>query len=400
MLRHIFKLVWKRKSRNMMLSLEILLAFIVVFAIAAFGVRNWQLYHTPVGFDWSDSWRVRISNGHMEGNIDKQGYEQLRNAVKELPGVDAVAFVTFAPFSGSAMRSEFAPKEGGPRVSSNMLFVSDDFFALSGVKPSVGRGFSPADDGAEVRPVVVTRGLAEELFPRADPIGKVYVTAEGSFRDAPQQFRIVGVVEHYRPQGEFQATDTHYMVARALDGATIHNLDMVVKLKPGTPRAFEEKLMARFKQVQNSWDFEVTPLEELRLSAMRASLAPLAVLAVIAGFLLVMVGFGLFGVLWQNTTRRIPEIGLRRAVGASAGSIYRQIIGEQLMLSSIAMLVGLALLVQLPLTRAMGSYLDWKIFFGAALVSMAVIYLISLLCALYPGWRASRLTPTEALHYE
>jgi putative ABC transport system permease protein len=121
---------------------------------------------------------------------------------------------------------------------------------------------------------------------------------------------------------------------------------------------------------------------------------------VIAGFLLVMVGFGLFGVLWQNTTRRIPEIGLRRAVGASAGSIYRQIIGEQMMLSTFAMVVGLVLLVQLPLTGALGSYLDWRVFAGAAVLSMAVIYLISLLCALYPGWRASRLSPTEALHYE
>jgi hypothetical protein len=47
-----------------------------------------------------------------------------------------------------------------------------------------------------------------------------------------------------------------------------------------------------------------------------------------------MVAFGLFGVLWQNTTQRIPEIGLRRAVGASAADIYRQIVAEQLLLSS------------------------------------------------------------------
>jgi putative ABC transport system permease protein len=55
---------------------------------------------------------------------------------------------------------------------------------------------------------------------------------------------------------------------------------------------------------------------------------------VIAAFLLVMVAFGLFGVLWQNTTQRIPEIGLRRALGADAGSIYRQIIAEQMLLST------------------------------------------------------------------
>ena len=73
---------------------------------------------------------------------------------------------------------------------------------------------------------------------------------------------------------------------------------------------------------------------------------------------------------------------------------------EQVLLSSVAILLGLALLVQLPLTRVLGEHLDWAVFAQAACLSMAVIYLLSLLCALYPGWRASRLSPTEALHHE
>jgi putative ABC transport system permease protein len=64
------------------------------------------------------------------------------------------------------------------------------------------------------------------------------------------------------------------------------------------------------------------------------------------------------------------------------------------------MLVGLVLLAQLPLTGALGASLNWNVFFTATALSMFVIYLISLLCALYPGWRASRLDPAEALHYE
>jgi putative ABC transport system permease protein len=138
----------------------------------------------------------------------------------------------------------------------------------------------------------------------------------------------------------------------------------------------------------------------MRASMLKEQLVPFIVVSVIAAFMVAMVAFGLFGVLWQNTTRRIPEIGLRRAVGASAGDIYRQIVSEQLLLSSIAMIVGLVLLVQLPLTGALGEGLNWTVFLGAAALSMAAIYLLSLLCSLYPGWRASRLSPTEALHYE
>jgi len=62
--------------------------------------------------------------------------------------------------------------------------------------------------------------------------------------------------------------------------------------------------------------------------------------------------------------------------------------------------LGLVLLVQLPITGALGDSLNWLVFLGAAGLSMGVIYLLSLLCSLYPGWRASRLSPTEALHYE
>ena len=128
--------------------------------------------------------------------------------------------------------------------------------------------------------------------------------------------------------------------------------------------------------------------------------APLMVMSVIAAFLLVMVAFGLFGVLWQNTTQRIPEIGLRRALGADAGDIYRQIIAEQMLLSTAAMAVALLLLVQLPLTGTFDDTLNWPVFLTAAALSAGVIYLLSLLCSLYPGWRAARLSPTQALHYE
>ena len=62
--------------------------------------------------------------------------------------------------------------------------------------------------------------------------------------------------------------------------------------------------------------------------------------------------------------------------------------------------LGLALLAQLPLTGALGETLNWSVFGIATALSMGVIYLLSLLCSLYPGWRAARLSPTQALHYE
>ena len=60
MIGHLLKPMWRRKGRNMMLSLEIALAFAVVFAISAAGLRYWQLYHQPVGFEWQNVWSVEL----------------------------------------------------------------------------------------------------------------------------------------------------------------------------------------------------------------------------------------------------------------------------------------------------------------------------------------------------
>jgi putative ABC transport system permease protein len=270
---------------------------------------------------------------------------------------------------------------------------------VAGIRLAEGRWFSSVDDGEASVPVVINRSMAERLFPGQSAIGKQFSDSEPGDKD-PRTMKVTGVVDAFRSQGELM-TPRHFIFMRFLPQSDKRGVNTILlKVRPGTTRVFEQALNSQLKLIRNDLSYEITPLSELRSSLIRAQFTPLIVLCVIGAFMLAMVGFGLFGVLWQNTTLRIPEIGLRRAVGATSAMIYRQIIGEQMLLSSIAMLVALALLAQLPLTGALGASLNWQVFAAASLMSMAVIYLISLLCSVYPGWRASRLTPTEALHEE
>lgn len=376
-----------------MLSLEILLAFAVVFAIAAAAIVALRLYQIPVGFEHPDVWAVEISTGQEDVKLDADLYGRFKQGVEELPEVERVAFSTSTPFTMSGWTSQVQSAATGARVDTDLMIVSDDFFEVVRMKAAEGRWFSGIDNGAADQPVVINQALARALFKDEPAAGKQFLRG-----DTP--LRVVGVVDQYRGKGEL-SLPAHYVIMRSNPGADQFGPQtMLVRLKPGTSRAFETKLQRKLMQVRNDWGFKISPLSDLRSSMLKAILTPLAVLAVVGAFMLVMVAFGLFGVLWQNTTRRIPEIGLRRAIGASASSIYRQIVAEQILLSTIAMLAGLILLVQLPLTGALGAVLSWGVFLAATAVSMLVIYLISLLCALYPGWRASRLSPTEALHYE
>lgn len=398
MLRHLLKLIWKRKSRNTLLSLEILLAFVVLFAIAAFGLRYDQLYQLPTGYAWQNQWSVSMRAAKDLPN-DAAIFDNLRRSLADLPEVESVAFSAFGTYEMSRITDEYSLPDGSNKVTIDGMDVSDDYFQTMDMRLSAGRWFSRADDGADATPVIINQRLADKLFPGSSAVGQVFVRkADG--KAAPRRYRVTGVVAQFRAQGELQAP-VYVMLPRWVAGLgkdAANNI--MLKLRPGTPRTFESKLNTRLKQVRSDWNYVVTPLPEGRRAMLGTQLIPLKILAVIGAFLLVMVAFGLFGVLWQNTTQRIPEIGLRRALGASATDIYRQIIAEQMLLSTGAVLVALLLLVQLPLTGVFGDNLNWTVFSAAALLSAAVIYLLSLLCSLYPGWRAARLSPTQALHYE
>ncbi len=399
MLRHLLKLMWKRKTRNLMLSLELLLAFVLVFALSAMAVRCWQLYHEPVGFDHRTIWTVDISPGDGQDMPRDAGiHTRLQQAVRALPEVEQAAFSTYPPYGMSSVTTDFRFTPGGPAQPVQMLEVTDEFFAVNGMTPLAGRWFTRADEGDGPMPVVVNQRLAERRFPGGNAVGRVFYSYDAS--NEGQRFRVTGVVESYRTKGELAPEAEIVLVRHAPANRMPAMHTMLLRLKPGTPRNVETALQRQLKLVRNDWSFTISPLADARASLLKTQLAPLVVLAVIAAFLLVMVAFGLFGVLWQNTTRRIPEIGLRRALGAPSGAIYRQIVLEQLLLSTGAMLAGLALLVQLPLTGVLGEHLNWRVFISALGLSMGLIYLLSLLCSLYPGWHASRMTPTAALRYE
>lgn len=399
MLRHLSKLVWKRKGRNLMVSLEIMIAFLIVFAVAAMGLRYAQVYREPVGFVHEDVWSIDLQAPQRESTRYTPAlFDQLSRAISTLPQVRHVGFASSAPYIRRVTTSDYKRPGSDRFITSEAMDVSDGIFEVLSIPLVAGRPFDARDNGAAAQPAIIDRRIARELFGDTDPIGKTFGGDTGKHAEPPLQ--VVGMVDSFRRGGEL-ATPASMILTRDSMLATGSNMVMmVIKVAPGTPRQFEEQLLARLKAVRADWSYTITPLSAARASAMRSALMPLVIMSIVAVFMLLMVGVGLFGVLWQNITQRIPEIGLRRAVGASSGDIYRQVLAEQMLQSSAAILVALALLVQLPLTGALGETMNWPVFLAASVLSAAVIYLLSLACALYPSWRASRLTPTNALQYE
>lgn len=398
MIRHLLKPLWKRKGRNLLLSLEIALAFAVLFAIAAGVLRHAQLYREPIGFQWQDVWAVQLllpDEGPTGTGIDPGVYERFERALERMPEVEKVGFAAYTPYENSEWNTSYFA--GDRKLETNIMQVSDGFLEAMGMQVVQGRGFSAADDGASPPPVLINRRLAEAAFPGQSAIGQRLASSDkGPDRG---EVRVVGVVEAFRNQGEYMAPG-NFIISRAPPAGKAQLRSLLLKVRPGTPRSFEVALSRQLKLVRNDWSYQISPMRDLRDDQLRSSTLPLKMLGVLAAFLLFMVAFGLFGVLWQNTTRRVPEIGLRRAVGATAAGIYSQIVVEQVLLCLLPILATLLLLAQLPITGALGEALTWPLFLGAGLLAAAAMVLVSVACALYPAWRASRLSPSEALHYE
>ena len=301
MIRHLLKPLWRRKGRNLLLSLEIGLAFAVVFAIAATGLRYWQLYHQPVGFAWQDVWSVEMlfpQSSDREVDFDPAVYGQLQRALERLPEVEKVALAAYTPYENSSWNTDYWLPGSNVKIESNLMQVSDGFFDTLGVKVLEGRGFNASDDGAARRPVLVNRRFAEAAFPGRSAVGQRFTETDPESKEKGErsEFEIVGVYEAFRNQGEFMAP-TNFVLTRFV---------------PATDRQ--------------------------QMRTVLLCLLPIA--------------------------------------------------------------ATLVLLVQLPITGALGEALSWPLFLGAGLLAAAVMVLVSVACALYPAWRASRLSPTEALHYE
>ncbi len=122
------------------------------------------------------------------------------------------------------------------------------------------------------------------------------------------------------------------------------------------------------------------------------------ILLIVTGFLIINVALGLFGVLWYNINKRRSEIGLRRAVGASGNSISKQLVGEALVLSTISLLIGSFFAIQFPLMNVFD--LATSTYLIAWMLALAFIYVLVIICALYPGRQAAAIYPAVALHEE
>jgi putative ABC transport system permease protein len=378
--------MWNKKRVHTLLIVEIVASFLVLFGVTSLITWNLRNYAEPLGFEYENVWVLGFGWQGQPDSLATGLMQQIKTRIKSYPQVEAATlFGGNTPYSMNTSNNSIGYNK--KYVLANTFTTEPDMAVTLGISITEGRWFSKADEAGEVQPVVINRKTKEELFGNEPAVGKLL----------DNQMKVIGVTGNFKTSGEYQENEPG--VFRLGTGERLNHMrTMLVKVKPGTDANFEARLIKEIGMITKDWSVEVSYMEEQRRSRHKMVLIPVYIFLTISGFLLINVALGLFGILNLNIARRRGEIGLRRAVGATANGISRQFVGEMWVLATFALLLGLLFAVQFPLMNVFD--LDAAIYTRAILISVLAIYGIVTVCALYPSRQAARIHPSVALHEE
>lgn len=385
MIGHILKLIWNKKGSNALMVLEIFLAFLVLFFVLTYVFYNLKMTSAPLGFATVDRWQVQLDNLEKLDSLElKTTIESLESNLLALDEVEAVSFAnSISPFSGSMWTT--GNDENGFDFSAMVVPADYELENTLDLNMVEGRWFTEEDYNATYKPIVMTKHFMEEYYPGKSMIDSTF--------EMQGTRKIVGVVEAYRYRGAFEEV---YPTVLLLEPKVDNNSSVLLKMKPGTPTSFEEKLSNVVNTTTKKTGNVIVNLEKARKEEDRESWMIFIALLSICGFLCINVALGLFGVLWYNINKRRSEIGLRQALGAHGIDITKQFILEVMLLTSVALVVGIFFAVQVPLLdlTEYPSNLFYKAIVFASLIILALVFL----CALFPSFQAAKITPANSLH--
>ena len=320
-------------------------------------------------------------------------YAQALERLRALPGVLSASQTSALPLMPSG--TDCASLSGGPQLHVSTNEIDLGYFRTMGIGMIAGRDFTSSDLPRESSTIVITESLAKRLWPGASPIGeRVLIGCQ-----SPQASVVIGVVRDsaVRDVGEAPQPRFYRPFARQYDGGIT-----AILLETGTDPAamvpaVRETLLALG---QNIRVYAVQPLSTYIDQSFTGVRWMAKILSGFGLLALVLAAIGLYGVIAYRVSLRTQEIGVRMALGAGRGAIFRDVLLHGLGIVAAGVVVGEV--VAVPAIRALAS-VQAGIRPGtpSAHLAAAVIWVAVALVACYvPASRASRVDPMEALRHE
>ena len=325
-------------------------------------------------------------------------YQRVLENVQAVPGVESAGIIDDL-FSDNPREHVLTVERNDATVTDRVRLtrdeVSAEFFRTLGTPLRRGRFFAIGDQPGTQRVAIVNDAMARRVWLGNDPVGRQFKL--GPRESESPWYTVVGVVGDMRRQGPERDALPQIFVSLAQNHPP-SNVALLIRTSSHDPLAIAGALRAAVQSAdKNAPIFGITPLEEqlgAYLVQRRFQTSLLTGFSIVA---LVMAAVGIYGLIQYSIAARTQEIGLRMAMGAQAGDIFRMIIREGLTLSLAGVAIGLA--GAWWLGRA-GSSLLFGVTAGDPWTFAAVPLLlttVAIAACYFPARRAMRLDPLLAL---
>ena len=337
----------------------------------------------------------------------RAAWQDLVDRARRIPGVEAVAMIDTVPMRdgsnpiGYRTSPAMVPQSDQPIVLANC--TSPDYLSVTGIPLRRGRFFTDQDRLGGQLVVVIDEVMAREAFPGQDPIGKQI------WDIMPEPATVVGVVGHVRHWGlagddESKIRAQLYYPFAQIPDAWVQRWSDLMSIAVRTrvePRSLLQPLRVQLRGALNDQVlYEVHTLEELDEASLARQRFLMFLFGAFATLALLLACIGIYGVLAYLTGQRVPEIGMRIALGASAGEVMWLVLRNGLIMVSVGAVAGAAaataavrLLVQL--VQGMRGAEP-----GTFALMVLVLIVAAMIASFLPARRATRIDPVEALRQD
>jgi putative ABC transport system permease protein len=328
-------------------------------------------------------------------------YRDALTEIRALPGITAAGAVTTLPTAirsnGSyAIGGQATLQERGIRLPQALFTVAtSDYFRTLRVPLKAGRDFTDSDTFEATPVAIINESLARQSFPNQDPIGQRIQCG----LDRLDFMTIVGVVADIRTDGPARPAQPEIFMPYAQHPGPATSLNIVARTE-ANPLTFADTITRMIRQRNPDVPVRASTMEGTLQQAAATPRFRTFLFGAFASVALLLALAGVYGVMAYSVSQRLPELGLRVALGASSRSMMSLVLGQGARLTAAGLVLGLGLSVMLGRliqgllfnVRATDPLLLGVVSLSVAIVMLAACYI--------PGRRASRVDPMIALRAE
>jgi predicted permease len=388
----------KVQVRDLLVAAQVALSLMLLVGTVLV-VRSLERATTiDVGFNPRHAVAVSFDVG-LNGYSQEQGQafeRRLLDRLSRMPGFEAVGITDSIPLGlGESTTAAYAEGKPVPKRSEApspyYYDITPGYFRAMQTRLIAGRDFDAHDRADSTRVAIVNQALAGRLFPGENPIGQRFRTAP----DRGAWTQIVGVAQ----DGKYQSLND--VSEPALFWPRSQNYNSTISVIVRSPLAGDD-VVRRVTQVVNSLDptlpfFQSGSLEEhMSLPLMPARIAA-SMLGAFGFLAVILAATGVYGTLAYAISRRTREIGIRVAIGATAGDVLK------LVLRRAALILACASALGAMLTLALGRFFS-PILYGVSprdpatyALALSLMAVVGIFACLVPARRALRIQPAMAL---